>query len=116
MIPGKGIESASKYQVSKSLLLGSVNSQALSKIFDNMSVVSINSFLSEKIFPYESTFMIHLRKRLFNGEQHSNSGQEGTNNASKNMKDNVKPGDSPLVSATDKVTDYESNYKRDVSQ
>ena len=106
MIPGKGIESASEYQVSKSLLLGSVNSQALSKIFDNMSVLSINSFLSEKIFPYESTFMIHLRKRLFNGEQHSNSGQEGTNNASKNMKDNVEPGDS-LVSATDKVTGYD---------
>jgi hypothetical protein len=106
MIPGHGVENKSEYVISKSLLIGVVNSGVIAKCFTSNTIQCINEFLLSKIFVHEHTYLAYEVKTLFNMEQHSNSAHEGTNNGIKNLGDGLHVRDS-LVGATEKCGSYD---------
>ena len=96
-----------EYSISKSILLGFVNSDSLKKFFLPSGIDSINDYLISKVFTNEHNYLWYKRMNLFNWELHSNSGHEGTNLAIKRNADPVSKSDS-LGTATNKISNYDS--------
>ena len=106
MRPNGGINSEEEYNVSKCILLGVINSDAMKEYFTKDGIQHLNTFLTEKIFVYEGVYASYLRNKLFNWEVHSNSAHEGTNSAIKHNSNPVSPNDS-LGFATYKMAKYD---------
>ena len=106
MLPGGGVENYEEYVVSKSLLLDCINSSILLNCFTKEGILSINDFLNSRIFPNEKEYLAYTREELFNFNDHSNSGHEGTNNGIKSLSNGVLPTDS-LALATKKMAAYD---------
>jgi hypothetical protein len=56
MKPRAGINLEEEYKVSKCILLAFINSQALENFFTPSAIDSLNSYLQEKVFCYESSY------------------------------------------------------------